>query len=119
VKKKVPLLLGLGAVTLVSFVFSAWAESRSLTQENAALTETMMNLSKQVLGEETDDPERVMDLLDRGATPEKDPQPEKDAFDLAVALAELIPTSIEHDVDDLELAKNHVKLNGIVPTTED
>ena len=48
-------------MTLVSFVFSAWAESRSLNQENAALAETMAQMSKEVLGEETDDAERVMD----------------------------------------------------------
>lgn len=119
VKEKVPLLAGLGAMTLVSFVFSAWAESRALTQENLNLTETMASMAKQVLGEETDDPERVFELLDRGTAKEKDPQPEKDAFDLAVALAEHIPVDIEHDVDDLEFAKDHVKLNGIVPTTED
>jgi general secretion pathway protein L len=119
VKERIPLLVGLGAVTLVSFVFSAWAESRSLTEQNGALAETMSGLAKQVLGEEVDDPETVIDLLERGSTPEKDPQPEKDAFDLAVAFAEYVPSTIEHDVDDLEYSKNHVKLTGIVPTTED
>lgn len=119
VKERLPLLVGLGAVTLVSFVFSAWAESRSLSQENAALADAMATMSKEVLGEETDDAERVMELLDRGTTLEKDPQPEKDAFDLAVDLAELIPMEIEHDIDDLELSKNHVKMTGVVPTTED
>lgn len=119
IKERVPLLVGLGAVTLVSFVFSAWAESRSLTQENAALADTMAGLANEVFGEETHDPERVTELLERGTTPEKDPQPEKDAFDLAVAFAEHIPEAIEHDVDDLEFSKNHVKLTGVVPTTED
>jgi general secretion pathway protein L len=119
VNERVPLLVGLCAVTMVSFVFSAWAESRSLTQENAALSETMASLAKEVLGEEADDPERVIELLERGSSPEKDPQPDKDAFDLAVAFAEHVPETIEHDVDDLELSKNHVKLTGIVPTTED
>jgi general secretion pathway protein L len=119
VKEKVPLLLGLGAMTLVSFVFSAWAESRALTAENAILTTSMANMAKQALGEETDDPARVIELLDKVSAKEKDPQPEKDAFDLVVALAEHIPKEIEHDVDDMEFAKNHVKLTGIVPTTED
>jgi hypothetical protein len=119
VKERVPLLVGLGAATLVSFVFSAWAESRSLAQQNQALAEGMAGMAKEVLGEETEDPERVIDLLERGSTPEKDPQPEKDAFDLAVAFAEHVPAEIEHDVDDLEFSKNHVKLTGIVPTTED
>lgn len=119
IKERVPLLVGLGAVTLLSFVFSAWAESRSLAQQNQALADDLASLSKEVLGEETDDPEEVIDLLERGSTPEKDPQPEKDAFDLAVALAEHVPEEIEHDVDDLEFSKNHVKLTGVVPTTED
>lgn len=118
-KERVPLLVGLGAVTLVSFIFSAWAESRSLSHENEVLANAMATISKQVLGEEAYEPERVIELLDRGTAAEKDPQPEVDGFSLAVALAEHIPEEIEHDVDELDLTRNKVKLSGVVPTTSD
>jgi general secretion pathway protein L len=117
-KDKIPLLVGLGAVVLMSFLFSAWAESRALASENDALAEAMAILSKEILEEETYDVEEVLDLLDTGMKSEKDPQPEIDGFGLAVALAEQIPKDYEHDIAELDLQRGHVKLTGLVNDTE-
>ncbi len=117
-RDKVPLLVGLGAVMIMSFVFSAWAESRSLSKENDALSEAMALLSRDILREETDDVERVLDLLDTGTKLEKDPQPEIDGFELAIALADKIPKDFEHDVAELELQRGHVNLRGLVNSTD-
>ncbi len=117
-KEKIPLLVGLGGAMLLSFIFSAWAESRALAQENASLGSAMAGLSKQILEQESHDPERVMELLDNGLRVEKDPQPEIDGFELSLRLAKHIPLEFEHQVDELELSRNHVKLRGIVKSTD-
>ncbi len=117
-KDRIPLLAGLGVIVLASFLFSAWAESRVLTSENDALAEAMAMLSKEILQEETDDVEEVLDMLDTGMKLEKDPQPEVDGFELAIALAEQIPKEYEHDIAELDLQRGHVKLTGLVNDTE-
>lgn len=117
-KNKIPLLAGLGAVMLASFLFSAWAEVRALEREHVALSEALVVLSREILREETDDVDRVLDLLDVGTKAEKDPQPELDAFGLAVSLAENIPREFEHSIAELDLQRGHVKLSGVVNSTE-
>lgn len=117
-KDKIPLLAGLGAVLFASFLFSAWAESRSLERENATLSEAMSLLSDQILHEETSDVERVVELLDQGTKTESDPQPEVDGFELAVTLAEKIPKDFDHDVAELELQRGHVNLRGLVNSAD-
>lgn len=113
-KDKVPLLAGLAAVMLLSFLFAAWAESQALARENEALAEAMAQLSRDVLREETDDVDRVVELLDMGTKTEKDPQPEMDGFELIVALAENIPKDFDHDIAILDMQRGHVGLEGVV-----
>lgn len=117
-KERLPLLAGLGVAVLLSFLFSAWAENRALAQEKESLELTLATLSKQVLEEESTDADYVQELLDKGLRREKDPQPEIDAFTLAILLAKHIPLEFEHEVDELDLARNHVKLRGIAKSTE-
>ncbi len=117
-KDKVPLLAGLGGIMLLSFLFSAWAENRTLTKENDVLAEAMALLSRDILREETDDVEHVLDLLDSGMKMEKDPQPEMDGFELVIALAEKIPKEFEHGIAELDLQRGHVGLRGLVNSPE-
>lgn len=117
-KERVPLLSALGGALLLSFLFSAWAEDRALTQERESLAAALGQLSKQILQEESTDADYVQELLDKGLHREKDPQPEVDAFQLAILLSKHIPIELEHEVDELDLARNHVKLRGIAKSTE-
>lgn len=117
-KERIPLLSGLGGALLLSFLFSAWAENRSLAQERESLAAALGQLSKQVLQEESSDAAYVQELLDKGLRREKDPQPEIDAFQLALLLSKHIPLELEHEIDELDLARNHVKLRGIAKSTE-
>lgn len=117
-KERIPLFAGLGGAMLLSFVFSAWAESKALDQQNASLAEAMAGLSKQLLEEESTDAEYVSELLDKGLRKEKDPQPETDAFKLVLQLAKHIPFEFEHEIDELDLTRGHVKLRGIVKSTD-
>jgi general secretion pathway protein L len=117
-KDRVPLLAALAAGVLLSFLFSAWAESRALSRENDDLSHALSLLSAEILQEETDDVVRINELLDTGTRQEKDPQLELDAFELAIALAEKIPKDFEHDVAELDLQRGHVSLRGVVNSTE-
>jgi general secretion pathway protein L len=116
-KDKAPLLTGLGLTVLVSFFFSAWAELRALGQENEMLAESLASLSKRALGEEIADPDEALQALDRLAGAEQDPMPSIDAFDVMVELSKAVPMTIVHDVDELDMQRDHVKIRGIVGTT--
>ncbi len=117
-KERIPLLSALGGALLLSFLFSAWAENRALSQEKESLSAALGQLSKQILEEESTDANYVQELLDKGLRREKDPQPEIDAFQLAILLSKHIPLDLEHEIDELDLARNHVKLRGIAKSTE-
>jgi general secretion pathway protein L len=114
-KEKAPLLGALGATILVSFFFATWAELRSLGREHDALAQELAAASKDALGEEADDAERVKELLENAASrAEVDPMPHFDGFDLMVELSKAVPTSITHDIEELELSREHARIRGIV-----
>ena len=93
-KERTPLLAGLAGAILVSFLFATWAELRALGREHEVLTTAMAALSRDVLGEETVDPERVHELLETGGgRAVTDPMPHADAFDMLVGISEAIPMS--------------------------
>lgn len=114
-KEKAPLLGALGATILASFLFSTWAELRSLSREHDALAAELSAVSKDALGEETDDPDRAKELLEGAAAKaEVDPMPHFDGFDLMVELSKAVPASITHDIEELEFSREHVRVRGIV-----
>jgi general secretion pathway protein L len=118
-KEKVPVLAGLSAAVLVSFLFYAWAQNRTLGKEYEALTADLAKATKDALGEETTDPERVDQLLgELLAAKEKDPQPSMDAFDVLVKFSEVVPQDITHDIEEFDVQRSHVKVYGVVDATE-
>jgi general secretion pathway protein L len=120
IKDRVPLLAGLGAVILVSFVFSAWAQLYAKSKERAVLESALALVSKDVLGEETTSAERARELLNKQtALNDEDPLPHADAFDVMVKLSEEIPQAMTHDIEELDVQKNHVVVHGIVGTVAD
>ncbi|MES1174078.1 MAG: pilus assembly protein PilM [Myxococcales bacterium] len=119
-KERAPLLAGLVAATLVSFLFSSWADLHALGREHEELVQSLGAQSSLVLGEELTDPEVVGEALTRAqAKEEPDPMPHVDAFDVMVDLSNSIPMSVTHDVEELDVDRTHVRINGIVPTTKD
>ena len=119
-REKIPLLAGLTAVILVSFGFSVIAEMRTLGTEHDMLTARLTAASRDVLGEETTDPDKAKDLLDQGpGKNDEDPMPHVDAFDAMVALSKSVPPDIVHDVVELDAARGHVTIQGTVPTVGD
>lgn len=114
-KEKAPLLVGLGAASVVSFLFATWAEVRALDRENAVLVDQLGALSKQMLGEEARDPEAALDLLEKArAADEVDPLPPLDAFDMMVEISKAVPMTVTHDIEEFDMQRGHVKIHGIV-----
>jgi general secretion pathway protein L len=119
VREKVPVLAGLAAVILVSFVFSAWARLYALGKERATLQKALAVVTKDVLGEETEDPARARELLEGQTFKDDDPMPHADAFDVMVRISEAIPQSMKHDIESLDVQKGHVIIRGIVGSIPD
>ena len=120
VKEKAPLLTGLAGAIVVSFLFATWAELSALSREHEVLTTSLAALSRDVLGEETEDPERARELLETGGgRAVSDPMPHADAFDMLVGLSETIPMAMTHDIDEFDMQRGKVKLRGVVDTAAD
>jgi general secretion pathway protein L len=119
-KERTPLFAGLGVGILISFVFFLWADLRGLGREEKLLGSALEVVTREVLGEKTRDPERVKELVERGKNPALgDPMPHADAFDVLVKLAEGIPSDLTHDIEEFDMSRGKVKLNGVVATQAD
>jgi general secretion pathway protein L len=119
-KEKIPVLAGLAVAILVSFVFATWAELRALDREQEVLAKALSSLSKEVLGQETTDPGEAKTLLDKAeGKDEVDPIPKLDAFDVIVEISKAVPDKVTHDIEELEVQRGHVKVNGIVSSAAD
>lgn len=62
VRERVPMLAGLGAVILVSFVFSSWARLHEVHRERASLEGALGAVTKEVLGTEATNAQQAQDF---------------------------------------------------------
>ena len=119
-REKVPVLAGIGAALLVSFLFGSAAQLYAEGRDRAVLEEALGIVSKEVLGEETQSADRATELLgQQTGSADEDPMPRIDAFDVMVKISETIPQSMKHDIEELDVQKNHVVLHGIVGSVAD
>ncbi|NUP06135.1 MAG: pilus assembly protein PilM [Polyangiaceae bacterium] len=118
-REKLPLLSGLAAVVFVSFGFSVVAEMRALSTERALLDEQLKATTRDVFGEETSDIARATELLEKGPGGEEDPMPQADAFDVMVQFSKSVPKDVVHDVQEFDVARGHVVIQGLVPDGTD
>lgn len=119
-REKIPVLVGLAAVIVVSLGFSVIAQVRALNTEREVLSEELGRTSLEVLGKKVTTIDEAHELLDRGPEgAEDDPMPAVDAFDVIVALSEAVPSTVVHDVVDLDVNRGHVIIQGTVPTNKD
>jgi general secretion pathway protein L len=117
VREKIPILAGLAAVTVVSFLFSAWAQLYASNKDVTALESALSSVTKDVFGEETSSASRAQELLaQQSGGADDDPMPHVDAFDVMVKLSADIPPETVHDVEELDVQKQHATLHGIVGT---
>jgi general secretion pathway protein L len=117
VREKIPVLAGLAAVIIVSFLFSAWAQLYASNKDAETLEAALGTVTKDVLGEETTSASHAQELLtQQSGGADDDPMPHVDAFDVMVKLSEDIPQSTTHDIEELDVQKQHVVVHGIVGT---
>lgn len=120
VREKIPVLAGLAAVILVSFVFSAWSRLHSVHKDRDALQDALGQVTKEVLGTEATSAQDAQDLLTKATSlGDEDPMPHADAFDVMVYISEAIPASMTHDIEELDVQKEHVTIRGIVGSVSD
>jgi general secretion pathway protein L len=120
VREKIPMLAGLAAVILVSFVFSTWSRLYAVHKEHDTLAAALGTVTQEVLGSEATSAREAQDLLSKEVgSRDEDPMPHADAFDVMVELSQAIPSSMTHDVEELDFQKGHVVLRGIVGSIPD
>ncbi|HEY1692444.1 MAG TPA: pilus assembly protein PilM [Polyangiaceae bacterium] len=120
VRERIPVLAGLAAVILVSFGFSAWSRLHAIHKERDALESALGTVTKEVLGTEVTSAEEAQGLLSKeAALSDDDPMPHADGFDVMVRLSEAIPSTMKHDVEELDVQKSHVTVHGIVGSIPD
>jgi general secretion pathway protein L len=119
-KEKAPLLSGLAGAVVVSFLFAVWAELRALGKELEATQGELQRVTADAFDKPTADPEEALSLLEQAKNPsETDPMPKVDAFDVMVDLSKAIPTSVTSDIEELDLTRGHVRVQGVVGSTAD
>jgi general secretion pathway protein L len=119
IQEKLPLLAGLALVVLVSFGFNVVAELRALSAERTLLEEELKLTTREVFGEETTDLARATELLEKGPAADDDPFPGVDAFDVMIELSKAVPKDVVHDVAELDVARGHAIVQGILPSGTD
>ncbi len=115
VRERVPVLAGLAAMILFSFVFSAWARLHEVHAARAVLESALGTVTTEVLGTEATTAQDAQDLLAKeAALSDEDPMPHADAFDVMVQLSQAVPSTMKHDIDELDVQKEHVTVRGQV-----
>jgi general secretion pathway protein L len=115
VREKIPVLGGLAAVILVSFLFAAWSRIYAIHRERTVLENTLGAVTKEVLGTEATTASDAQDLLAKEvALSDDDPMPHADAFDVMVDLSSAVPDTMTHDIEELDIQKGHAVVRGIV-----
>ena len=117
IREKIPVLAGLAAVIVVSFFFSAWAQLHAANKDRERFEGALSTVTREVLGEETNSASHAQELLSQQTVvTDEDPMPHADVFDVMVKLSEDISPSTVHDIEELDVAKGHVVVHGIVGT---
>jgi general secretion pathway protein L len=119
-KEKAPVLTGLVGSVAVSFLFAVWAELRALGRDLDSATVELERATLSAFEHGTRDPNEAGELLEQAKNKaESDPMPRMDAFDVMVEISKAIPTSVVHDIEELDMQRGHVRMQAIVGTTQD
>ena len=82
--------------------------------------QTSTQATTDAFGEGTSDPAEAQELLTQAKNQaESDPMPRMDAFDVMVEISNAIPTSVTHDIEELDMQRGHVRIQGVVSSTAD
>ncbi len=119
-REKTSMFVAFGAAIGIFFLLSLIVQSIAASRDRTVYENALAKITHDVLGKEIRDANEATDLLTKQVgSPDEDPLPHADAFDVMVKLSEVIPTSIKHDVEELDVQKGHVTVHGIVGTIPD
>lgn len=118
-REKIPLIVSIGALIFVSFLFATWMELRSLTKQQDALEEALGKVTLDVVGETIRDPQMAEDAVSITTSKLDDPMPTVDGFNLMIEVSKAVPEEVTHDIEELDFQKNKATIHGIVPSIPD
>ncbi|MCU0664509.1 MAG: type II secretion system protein GspL [Myxococcota bacterium] len=98
---------------VLSWVFSIYAHHSVLAAQVEKQSKEIAEQSQALFGEPVTSLEEVKKRLE-GQKTEKPPMPTKDAFDVVLALSRMIPVSVVHDVESLEIKPKRTTIKGLV-----
>ncbi|APS00025.1 pilus assembly protein PilM [Pajaroellobacter abortibovis] len=114
-KTQIPVLVTMGLIVWLHLLFSLGAHMYVASKEEKRLVDSLSAVTREVLGEETQDAVQANELLSSLMNiQDQDPMPHADAFDVMVRLAEVVPPSMVHNIEELDVQKGRVVVHGIV-----
>lgn len=101
------------AAIAMAWGFSNCAHRSVLAEQVDAQRAEIEKQTNALFGESVTTLEKVKQRLE-GQRMAKPPMPNKDAFDVVLALSRLIPTSVVHDIESLEIKPKRTIIKGLV-----
>lgn len=106
-------------VAFLAWLFSAWAESRSLDREAERQQAALERLTLEVMGKKYSDFDLVRSLLGKTGAGIEGPVPEMDALDVLAELARRMPADIRNSITLLTIEPGKLAINGLTRNAEE
>lgn len=106
-------------VAFVAWLFSAWAEGRSLDKEAAQQRAALERVTLEVMGKKYSDFGLVRSLLGKTGAGVEGPVPELDALDVLAELARTMPSDIRNNITLLTIESGKLAINGLTRNAEE
>lgn len=106
-------------VAFLAWLFSAWAENRSLDREAEQQQAALERLSLEVMGKKYSDFDLVRSLLGKSGAGVEGPVPEMDALDVLAELARRMPSDIRNNITLLTIEPGKLAINGLTRNAEE
>ncbi len=121
VRERIPVLVGLASVILVSFVLQCLGAPSRCQRRARHPADGPRRRHQGGPRHPGDDGVRGARPPREGDRPERrgSDAPTSTAFDVMVLLSQAIPTTMTHDIDELDVQKGHVTVRGIVGSIPD
>ncbi|MBN1773348.1 MAG: pilus assembly protein PilM [Deltaproteobacteria bacterium] len=111
--------LVVAGVAFLAWLFSAWAESRSLDREASQQSAALERATLEVMGKKYSDFGLVRSLLGKTGAEVEGPLPALDALDVLAELARTMPSDIRNNITLLTIETGKLAINGLTRNAEE
>lgn len=119
-RERAPHLLAAASAIVLFWAMATWARYQGLVTERDRLQDALMHVTRDAFGQPVDDPVRAMSMArGEGTAEETDPMPAADAYDVMGVLSTRIADTVRHDIELLDVNREHVQLQGVVDSLQD